>query len=421
MQLAELVVEGLFGKYDHKVSFPTTAEEDTKPSVVILHGPNGIGKTTMLRMLNGIMDLDFTTFRSVPFANAYLAFNTGARLSVKRRDEGELLVQFNGAETLLHPQHSGPWREEDAESVKELRLEFKRETESLTLEYVSASRTPPDPAVDDDSLRRRMLIDPGGVVRTEDYRTWMTLNAAKESKAENNLAKSVSRFITEAQIDSPAYFRPSEPDVFLRIIEDLASPAKPLMGVNEIVASLNSAHELDVGHARLGLGRDRWDYDRLMALLRDGPELDERSLAVLGTYAEFLDSRARAREPIAERLRTFETVMGEFFTDKEVRVSVKNGFTVSHTNGERLDENLLSSGEYQLLYLMVAALTTRRRGTVIAIDEPELSMHIAWQRMLVPSLIKCASRAAPQLLLATHSPDIAAGYPESLIELGRTN
>jgi len=45
-------------------------------------------------------------------------------------------------------------------------------------------------------------------------------------------------------------------------------------------------------------------------------------------------------------------------------------------------------------------------------------MHIAWQRRLVPSLIRCASRAAPQLILATHSPEIAAGYPESMVELG---
>ena len=121
---------------------------------------------------------------------------------------------------------------------------------------------------------------------------------------------------------------------------------------------------------------------------------------------------------MAERLVAFEEVLADFFTGKTVQVDARRGVTISSEDGLALDESQLSSGEYQLLYLMVAALTTRRRGTVIAIDEPELSMHIAWQRRLVPSLIRCASRAAPQLVLATHSPDIAAGYPESMTELG---
>jgi predicted ATPase len=82
-----------------------------------------------------------------------------------------------------------------------------------------------------------------------------------------------------------------------------------------------------------------------------------------------------------------------------------------------LDEFQLSSGEYQLLYLMVAALTTRRKGTVLAIDEPELSMHISWQRKLVRNITRCASRAAPQIVLATHSPEIATEYSENMVEL----
>lgn len=66
---------------------------------------------------------------------------------------------------------------------------------------------------------------------------------------------------------------------------------------------------------------------------------------------------------------------------------------------------------------MVAALVTRRRGTVIAIDEPEMSMHIAWQRRLVPALVECASGAEPLFIFATHSPDVASSFPQALVEL----
>jgi predicted ATPase len=64
---------------------------------------------------------------------------------------------------------------------------------------------------------------------------------------------------------------------------------------------------------------------------------------------------------------------------------------------------------------MVAALVTKRRGTVIAIDEPEMSMHIAWQRKLVDALLRCASNASPQFIFATHAPDIVAEHRESLV------
>jgi energy-coupling factor transporter ATP-binding protein EcfA2 len=424
MQLAELVVQGLFGKYDHKIAFPMTSEDETKPSVVILHGPNGIGKTTVLRMLNGMMALDFSIFRTVPFAAAHLDFNTGARLSVNRREDGALQVAFDGMDALLHHQHSGPLDPRAERTVDEFRRSFQRATESLTFEYVSASRMRPEVTLPSEHMRRRRsemayrMRYPEPLGESERHTILADLES-RHSAPGTPLADNVQTFIREAQLDSPAYFRSNQPDLFIRVLDDLTNPAKPAMRTSEIAATLTTVHELEATHARLGLGRDQWDFARLMTLVvENGDALDERALTVLGTYAEFLDSRARARQLIAERLITFEEVMDQFLSGKQVRVDSKHGFTISSTEGERLSENQLSSGEYQLLYLMVAALTTRRRGTVIAIDEPELSMHIAWQSMLVPSLIRCASRAAPQLILATHSPDIAAGYPESMFELG---
>ncbi|AEI67445.1 putative ATP-binding protein [Corallococcus macrosporus] len=132
---------------------------------------------------------------------------------------------------------------------------------------------------------------------------------------------------------------------------------------------------------------------------------------------EFLESRAAERALVAERLLTFEKLASELLHEKKVTVEPEVGFRIETRDGQVLVEEQLSSGELHLLYLMVSALTTRRRGTVIAIDEPELSMHIAWQRRLVRTLFQCASKAEPQFILATHSPDIAAEYPESMIDL----
>jgi predicted ATP-binding protein involved in virulence len=74
IQLSRFSVSRLFGRYDHAIQFPHTAEASDVPSVVILHGPNGVGKTTVLRMLDGMMQLDFDMFRVTPFGTASLQF-----------------------------------------------------------------------------------------------------------------------------------------------------------------------------------------------------------------------------------------------------------------------------------------------------------------------------------------------------------
>ena len=57
MQLKTFKIEGLFDIRNHSVTFPIQIEGNIRPAVVILHGLNGVGKTTMLRMLDGLLRL----------------------------------------------------------------------------------------------------------------------------------------------------------------------------------------------------------------------------------------------------------------------------------------------------------------------------------------------------------------------------
>jgi predicted ATPase len=136
---------------------------------------------------------------------------------------------------------------------------------------------------------------------------------------------------------------------------------------------------------------------------------------------ESLEARADLRKLVIDRLLTFEQIMAEFLDDKSVIVGDADGLRIEAADKSRLSEGQLSSGEYHLLYLMVSALVAKRRGTVIAIDEPEMSMHIAWQRKLIANLIRCASNAVPQFIFATHSPDVVAEWREFMVRLGPTS
>jgi predicted ATP-dependent endonuclease of OLD family len=54
-------------------------------------------------------------------------------------------------------------------------------------------------------------------------------------------------------------------------------------------------------------------------------------------------------------------------------------------------------------------------GRVVLIDEPEISLHIDWQRKLLPEMVKQLDEK--QLIICTHSAVIASKYRERMIKL----
>nr|WP_236593361.1 AAA family ATPase [Paenarthrobacter ureafaciens] len=356
-------------------------------------------------MIEGIMKMDFNPFRAVPFRVATLEFNTGESLRVSKA-KGVLRVAFQGVEVELHPDHGGPREESSSAQVAEFRTRFELATRSINFEFLGDARSAFDNSTSD--------LDSADLDRS--FLEYQRLLRSRDKRAgKDELSKKVQNFVRNAQLDSKTFFRSGEPELFDRIINDLTSPQRLDMTPESIREQLFIVREMEKQQIGFDLRIDEWDLDRLSRLLE---ESNQHTLSVIGTYAELLRSRADSRQFVVDRLLTFESVMADFLHDKSVKVTGK-GLTITSDSGRVLKEGQLSSGEYQLLYLMVAALTTRRRGTVIAMDEPELSMHVEWQRKLVPSLIRCASRANPQFLFATHSPDVAASYFEKLVVIGR--
>jgi predicted ATP-dependent endonuclease of OLD family len=52
---------------------------------------------------------------------------------------------------------------------------------------------------------------------------------------------------------------------------------------------------------------------------------------------------------------------------------------------------------------------------VVLIDEPEISLHIDWQSLLIPEMV--AQLQNRQIITCTHSPMIGAEYEDRMVEL----
>ena len=71
-----------------------------------------------------------------------------------------------------------------------------------------------------------------------------------------------------------------------------------------------------------------------------------------------------------------------------------------------------SSGQSRILSLL-STIVDAPSGTTFLIDEPELSLHIDWQRILINVITSTERR----LIVATHSPDIIYHHPDKVVEV----
>ena len=81
----------------------------------------------------------------------------------------------------------------------------------------------------------------------------------------------------------------------------------------------------------------------------------------------------------------------------------------------QLHPSLLSSGEKQLLVLLIQTLLQENKPYVFLADEPELSLHIDWQRNIVGAIHEMNPNA--QIIVATHSPEVAGQWIQKIIPM----
>src|ERR1700688_2672625 len=80
MRIAEIQVTNLFGTFNHKIPL-TNAER-----VTIIHGPNGFGKTVMLKMIAALIEGDTSVFERVPFSEFRVILEDGTIGIIRHRE-----------------------------------------------------------------------------------------------------------------------------------------------------------------------------------------------------------------------------------------------------------------------------------------------------------------------------------------------
>ena len=128
-----------------------------------------------------------------------------------------------------------------------------------------------------------------------------------------------------------------------------------------------------------------------------------------------IDAASQAQK-ISESKLLFQDMIDDLFkeTGKKI-IRTENEIRFSQI-GETLVPYQLSSGEKQILAILLTVLVEDQKPYVLFMDEPEVSLHFEWQKQLIELVLKLNPNL--QLIMTTHSPAVIMnGWMEHVTEV----
>ena len=137
--------------------------------------------------------------------------------------------------------------------------------------------------------------------------------------------------------------------------------------------------------------------------------LNERSMKDYADGMRRILADPEQRNLFAQRIEVFKNIIDRCeFANKHIEIDERFGFRfVSHDELEtKILPDDLSSGEKHMIIQSYEILLKAQTGSLIMIDEPELSLHMMWQINYLKNLQDMMAERHFQCIVATHSPQI---------------
>jgi predicted ATPase len=409
MLLKSFSIDSLFGTFNYELGFAD------KSSLMVLTGLNGYGKTTILRILSSLSSKNgFYYLYEVPFKTIRVVFDNETRLVVsKDKTKGES-VGDEVTDALLNTRFS-------FYKGKKLLVRYEINNEKyISSDYyrnISKSKKE-NPKEDYNGLRLyfplfsdedklEKLIMNLSVFNTTLISSQRLLNEDKKGKSHqtiNEVNERMSLLLSEAYLK---YMERAQ-ELDGHQIDELLSDDAPQLSEEEY-KSKSMILEM--------LAKELVSYNLL-------PQLNLRSYnpqktLISSVYINTLERKLEEYDDIRRKLRLFlELLNNKDFVNKHFGFSRREGLRVLlKTGGVLNDLTKLSSGEQNEIYLLFKFIFEVPDKSVLLIDEPELSLHVAWQLQFINDIKKIAKARDIQIVIATHSPEIVSESMDCCIDL----
>lgn len=132
--------------------------------------------------------------------------------------------------------------------------------------------------------------------------------------------------------------------------------------------------------------------------------------------AELQSGNTEAAQQLSQKKTRFQDIVDDLFEETGKRI-VRTENEIRFTQiGEMLTPYQLSSGEKQMLVILLTVLVEDDMPYVLFMDEPEVSLHIDWQKRLIDLILEMNPNV--QIILTTHSPAVVMnGWVDQVTEV----
>ena len=443
MRIEHVSVRNLFGMFDHDI--PVNLDS----RITIVYGSNGIGKTILLTMIHGLFQSRFKVFYDMPFDEFRIEFDTQACITVRK--EGKISSTLtdaasgdsnSGAPEIDHPILSISYQEPKSSEYRVYTLkspeEYRRRYDEAVDSIADLTQFENDLWFDRTSGNFLSMED---VIEKYDLRS--AIYAQDEEKWYRDLCRQINtgfiqahRLQTRRAVVDPFMLpfsmrreRPTIPGSTVeRYSREIATKMQDkFTDFGELSQRRDSSFpkrliESDDAH-RFGqdelrdkmveLETKRSELTRLGLLDKeqDAPDIPAignttENLKALSIYVEDIEAKLAVFDEISEQLDILTDIIDRRFQFKTMSVNKRDGFVFVGKEGRPIPIENLSSGEQHELVLLYELLFRVERDSMILIDEPELSLHVKWQRNFLNDIQRITGSRQFDVLMATHSPQI---------------
>ena len=438
MRIENISVRGLFDRFDHDIPL------DPCERIAIIYGPNGFGKTMILRIVNALFNSSIRSLGRMPFVEVCVDFDDGSLLRVARESDTPIpnvdLVAPTGEVEVYTPNERVRPEElpfpismiddfvPDLARVGRSEWFVADSGESLDLDEVLAryedylpfdSDSPPVRLKMPDLLRQIRTSIPVRYIDTErltDFSSYGWPPRQRDMLHQTQPERTVRRYsnelghkIQQTLTDYATLSQSLDRSFPARLVKESDAKTLSTLELQEDLAMVEERRREIVDAGLLTQERENLS-------IPDIDTIDDSRRSVLTVYAQDAKQKLGVFDDIYARTDAFLRIANERLQYKSLSVGL-DGLKVTNSEGSNLEPETLSSGEQHEIVLLFELLFETKPNSLILVDEPELSLHVAWQREMLKDLQKMAELSDFRAILATHSPQIINDRWDLTIEL----
>ncbi|MFI6572729.1 AAA family ATPase [Nocardia fluminea] len=425
-------VKALLDDYDHEVEFPA------EWPFVIIYGPNGVGKTKLLESVYYLSSQRFSLLSGIPFKWLEITYEDGVTVTAFKQSHLIDEMSEDHSAALIIELHDNAERRPVRFTYTANRSGIPSAFRHLIEAETTWEQIGPDrwrDARDGEIvswLDLQNRPDFFELQRRYDLPSLTQLASNKEEvprKLNARLSGSPVHFIETQRLvfNGPHTFGNSREDTISNYSDDMQTRLERAQANNSFQAQqidrtfpqrILTSVGADSSEASIRAHYQRQNEQRKiladLGLVDVQPDLDlpDTEMApwqrrVLQTYLNDTDERLGTFTHIVDRVTLFLEIINTRFTNKFVRASTRYGIEiVRRSDRKKIPPRDLSSGEQHELVLLYDLIFNVPQNALVLIDEPEISLHVAWQKSFTRDIERVAQLADLRFMIATHSPQI---------------